>query len=176
MVLGVALRTGSPYRCYCRAPGRVLRLRCASESGGVATAELPRWGKSSLAQLPGHAERAADALGVDDVTTEEGLAHLAGAGWVVAVAGRCGCASYPVGPAVALDPDRPVAVRVLALLLPSVKNLQDALEGVAGTRFRVRSTSIAGSVPQDLHIPNLLHTCCTLGVKTGPQAVSTRIL
>ena len=88
-----------------------------------------------LAELPATTERVADVLGLDDEIALAGLSHLAEQRWVAPLQGRGSRVWYPIGPAAADDPKRSVAVRALALLPATVRQLRDRVPDIEGVRI-----------------------------------------
>jgi hypothetical protein len=97
--------------------------------------ELPKWAAAFLEELPATTERIADLFGLDDPEAAAGLAHLEATNWVVRLAGRGSSVWYPVGPAIAADESRPIAVRVLALLPATIQQLRGALPDLTGRQI-----------------------------------------
>ncbi len=96
---------------------------------------LPQWARAILAELPATTERVADLLGLDDEVALAGLSHLFVQRWVAPLPGRGSRVWYPIGPAAADDPGRAIAVRALALLPASVRQLRHRVADIAGPQI-----------------------------------------
>ena len=101
----------------------------------VEPVELPKWAVAFLTELPATSERVADLFGLDDVAAAVGLTHLGAANWALPLAGRGSLVWYPVGPAIAADTSRPIAVRVIAILPATLRQLREALPDLTGRQI-----------------------------------------
>lgn len=112
--------------------------------------ELPKWAVAFLGELPATTERIADVFGLDDRDAAAGLAHLEAYKWAVPLPGRGSRVWYPIGPRVAIDTSRSIAVRVLALLPATVRQLRSALPDLDGRRISsaLNTQRVAGRVGQ----------------------------
>ena len=97
--------------------------------------ELPKWAAAFLRELPATRERVADVLGLEDDDAAAGLADLTAGNWAVPLAGRGSRVWYPVGPGVAADSGRPIAVRVLALMPATTRQLRADLPDLSGRQL-----------------------------------------
>lgn len=97
--------------------------------------DLPRWAVAFLRELPATRERVADVLGLEDDEAAAGLADLTAGNWAVPLAGRGSRVWYPVGPGVGADVGRPIAVRVLALMPATTRQLRADLPDLSGRQL-----------------------------------------
>ena len=97
--------------------------------------ELPKWAVAFLSELSATAERIADVFGLDDAESAAGLTHLEACNWAVPLPGRGLRVWYPIGPAIAGDATRPIAVRVMALLPATVRQLRGAISDLDGRQI-----------------------------------------
>lgn len=97
--------------------------------------QLPKWAVAFLGELPATEDRIADVFGLDDADSAAGLAHLEACNWAVSLPGRGSRVWYPVGPAIAADTSRSIAVRVMALLPATVRELRGALPDLDGRKI-----------------------------------------
>ena len=101
----------------------------------TSTLDLPRWATAFLRELPATPERIADVLGLEDDVAVAGLDDLTAGNWAVPLIGRGSRVWYPIGPAVAAETSLPIAVRILALLPATTRQLRGDLPDLSGRQL-----------------------------------------